>query len=121
MHLSVFYNPAVCFCLRATLKQPYSKKLRPQSRYRNNDVVYSNQNMDGGRAERLAGACLPFACVLISTFCRAVLTHCVWSTLVRAVEAKGHGGVRCCLFDFIFQHRSALLIIKPDYENILET
>lgn len=28
---------------------------------------------------------------------------------------------RCCLFDFIFQHRSALLIIKPDYENILKS
>lgn len=32
------------------------------------------------------GACLPFACILISTLCRAVLLHCVWSTLVRAVK-----------------------------------
>lgn len=28
---------------------------------------------------------------------------------------------RCCLLDFIFQHWPVLLIIKPDYENILKS
>jgi len=45
------------------------------------------------------------------------LKHCVWSG-----QLSGWPRLRsCCLFDFIFQHWPVLLIIKPDYENILES
>lgn len=36
-------------------------------------------------------------------------------------RADGRGGRLVVFFDFIFQHRPALLIIKPDYENILKS
>ena len=48
--------------------------------------------------------------------------HCVWSHFCPAVRRRcPHGGRACCLFDSIFQHSPALLIIKPDYENKCES
>lgn len=38
-----------------------------------------------------------------------------------ACGADGREWLPCCLFDFIFQHWSVLLIIQPDYENSSES
>lgn len=67
-------------------QKAYIQKKRLQSRHCNDAVVYKNRNTHRKRAEWLEGACLQFACILISPLCKALLKHCVWSTSVRSAE-----------------------------------
>lgn len=72
-------------------QKAYIQKKRLQSRYRNDGAVYKKGNTHGEHTEWLegggrGGACLQFACILISPLCKALLRHCVWSTWVRSAE-----------------------------------
>ncbi len=66
-------------------QKAYIQKKHLQSRYCNDAVVYKNRNTHRRRVEWLEGACLQFACILIS-LCKALLKHCVWSTSVQSAE-----------------------------------
>lgn len=106
VHLLVFRKP-VCFCLHATPKSHTQKQhLRP--RYRNNAVVYPNQNMSREHTERLVGL------FVVCLYSNIYFTHSLVAALcvVHSWPSEWLWWWRCCLFSFNFSTPASVVYNK---------